>query len=299
MSVPVHFLTNSTCNAFGLRKAIAEELCKSARSFMTASSFAAPPQVVLEFQSNWLASGARLDVQELRAGYAEVPQDVLKGVTFSVEPRMKVAVVGTTGCGKSSMLLALLRIIEPRGGRIVINGVDTRDVGLATLRTALGLVPQEPMLFTGTLRHNLDPFKAYTDGRIKKAVNCCHLESFVNSLSLGLDHQVSDEGGNLSFGQRQLLCLARMVLRQPALLLLDEATSAIDPATQESVQDTINHAFPASTMLAVAHRLETIMEFDQVVVLDAGRVAEEGPVKEVAAKPDGLFKRMLDAKEKW
>ncbi|CAL1142819.1 unnamed protein product [Cladocopium goreaui] len=223
-------------------------------------------QVVLEFQSNWLASGARLDVQELRAGYAE---DVLKGVTFSVEPRMKVGVVGTTGCGKSSMLLALLRIIEPRGGRIVINGIDTRDIGLATLRTALGLVPQEPMLFTGTLRHNLDPFKAYTDGRIKKAVNCCHLESFVKSLPLGLDHQVSDEGGNLSFGQRQLLCLARMVLRQPALLLLDEATSAIDPATQESVQDTINHAFPTSTMLAVAHRLETIMEFlgHQVMML--------------------------------
>jgi len=286
-------------DATGTAKAIAEELCKNVRSFMTASAFAAPPQVVLEFQSNWLASGARLDVQELRAGYAEVPQDVLKGVTFSVEPRMKVAVVGTTGCGKSSMLLALLRIIEPRGGRIVINGIDTRDIGLATLRTALGLVPQEPMLFTGTLRHNLDPFKTYTDGRIKKAVNCCHLESFVNSLPLGLDHQVSDEGGNLSFGQRQLLCLARMVLRQPALLLLDEATSAIDPATQESVQDTINHAFPTSTMLAVAHRLETIMEFDQVVVLDGGRVAEEGPVKEVAAKPDGLFKRMIDAKEKW
>lgn len=283
-------------DASGNAKAIAEELCKSARSFMTASSFAAPPQVVLEFQSNWLASGARLDVQELRAGYAEVPQDVLKGVTFSVEPCMKVGVVGTTGCGKSSMLLALLRIIEPRGGRIVINGIDTRDIGLATLRTALGLVPQEPMLFTGTLRHNLDPFKAYTDGRIKKAVNCCRLESFVKSLPLGLDHQVSDEGGNLSFGQRQLLCLARMVLRQPALLLLDEATSAIDPATQESVQDTINHAFPTSTMLAVAHRLETIMEFDQVVVLDAGRVAEEGPPKVVALKPDGIFKRMVDAK---
>lgn len=286
-------------DATGSAKAIAEELCKSVRSFLTASAFAAPPQVVLEFQSNWLANGARLDLQDLRAGYAEVPQDVLKGVTFSVEPRMKVAVVGTTGCGKSSMLLALLRIIEPRGGRIIINGIDTKVIGLATLRTALGLVPQEPMLFTGTLRHNLDPFKVYTDGRIKRAVNCCHLESFVNSLPLGLDHQVSDEGGNLSFGQRQLLCLARMVLRQPALLLLDEATSAIDPATQESVQDTINNAFPTSTMLAVAHRLETIMEFDQVVVLDGGRVAEEGPVKEVAAKPGGLFKRMLDAKEKW
>ncbi|CAE7543990.1 ABCC1, partial [Symbiodinium pilosum] len=247
-------------DAVGCAKEIAQELCKNPRSFMTATGFTTQPQVVVEFQSSWLSDGARLDIQELRAGYAEVPQDVLKGVTFSVEPRMKVAVVGTTGCGKSSMLLALLRIIEPRGGKIVINGIDTQEIGLATLRSSLGLVPQDPMLFTGTLRHNLDPFKVYTDGRIRKAVQYAHLEAFVNTLPLGLDHVVSDEGGNLSFGQRQLLCLARMVLRQPALLLLDEATSAIDPATQESVQDTINHAFPSSTMLAVAHRLETIME---------------------------------------
>jgi len=286
-------------DASGSAKDVAQELCRHPRSFMTATAFTTQPQVVIEFQSSWLSDGARLDIQDLRAGYAEVPQDVLKGVTFSVEPRMKVAVVGTTGCGKSSMLLALLRIIEPRGGKIVINGIDTQEIGLATLRSSLGLVPQDPMLFTGTLRHNLDPFKVYTDGRIRKAVNLAHLESFVNTLPLGLDHVVSDEGGNLSFGQRQLLCLARMVLRQPALLLLDEATSAIDPATQESVQDTINHAFPGSTMLAVAHRLETIMEFDQVVVLDSGKVAEEGAVKEVAARPNGIFKRMLDAKEQW
>mmetsp|Transcript_22678 Transcript_22678/g.41042 ORF Transcript_22678/g.41042 Transcript_22678/m.41042 type:complete len:1608 (-) Transcript_22678:60-4883(-) len=286
-------------DATGSAKAIAEELCKSAKSFITASSLSSPPQVVLDLQSSWLAEGARLEVQSLRTGYADMPQDVLRGVSFCVEPKMKVGIVGTTGCGKSSLLLALLRIIEPRGGRVVINGVDTRDIGLATLRSSLGLVPQDPMLFSGTIRYNLDPFNQYTDGRIKLAVRTAHLEDFVKSLPLGLDYQIVDEGSNLSFGQRQLLCLARMVLRQPALLLLDEATSAIDPHTQESVQETIFSAFPSSTMLAVAHRLETIMEFDYVVVLDKGAVAEEGNVKEVAAQQSGLFKKMLQAKENW
>jgi len=280
-------------------KAIAQELCKPLKSFMTASSLSTPPKVVLDIKSGWLADGALVDVRNLSAGYGDIPQNVLKGISFTVEPQMKAAIVGTTGCGKSSVLLALLRIIEPRGGSVVINSVDTRDIGLATLRSALGLVPQDPILFSGTIRHNLDPFRQYTDGRMKLAVKCAHLEAFINSLPLGLDHMVADEGGNLSFGQRQLLCLARMVLRQPALLLLDEATSAIDPRTQESVQDTINSAFPASTMLAVAHRLETIMQFDQVVVLDKGTVVESGPVKEIAARSGGTFKSMIDAKKKW
>eukprot|EP00930_Biecheleria_cincta_P002638 TRINITY_DN103641_c0_g1_i1.p1 TRINITY_DN103641_c0_g1~~TRINITY_DN103641_c0_g1_i1.p1 ORF type:complete len:1660 (-),score=304.97 TRINITY_DN103641_c0_g1_i1:123-5102(-) len=286
-------------DAVGDAKAIAQELCKPLKSFITACSYSTPPKVVLDLKSGWLAEGARVDVQNLSAGYGDIPQNVLKGVSFCVEPQMKAAIVGTTGCGKSSVLLALLRIIEPRGGRVVINSIDTRDIGLATLRSALGLVPQDPILFSGTIRHNLDPFKQYTDGRMKRAVKCAHLEAFINSLPLGLDHMVADEGNNLSFGQRQLLCLARMVLRQPALLLLDEATSAIDPRTQESVQDTINSAFPASTMLAVAHRLETIMQFDQVIVLDKGAVVESGPVKEIAVRSGGTFKGMLDAKKQW
>lgn len=286
-------------DAVGDAKAIAQELCKPLKSFMTASSLSSPAKVVLDIKSGWLADGALVDVRNLSAGYGDIPQNVLKGISFSVEPQMKAAIVGTTGCGKSSVLLALLRIIEPRGGCVVINSIDTRDIGLATLRSALGLVPQDPILFSGTIRHNLDPFKQYTDGRMKLAVKCAHLEAFINSLPLGLDHMVADEGGNLSFGQRQLLCLARMVLRQPALLLLDEATSAIDPRTQESVQDTINSAFPASTMLAVAHRLETIMQFDQVIVLDKGTVVESGPVKEIAARAGGTFKGMLDAKKQW
>jgi len=285
----------SANSAFGSAKDIAQELCSTGKRAMSAASFSKAAEVHLEFRSSWLADGARVEVDNLHVGYADMQQNVLKGVSFSLAPRMKAAIVGTTGCGKSSLLLALLRVLEPRAGRVLINFVDTREVGLSTLRSSLGLVPQEPILFSGTLRHNLDPFNKFTDGRIKQAVNATHLEQFIKNLPLGLDHMVSDEGGNLSFGQRQLLCLARMVLRQPALLLLDEATSAIDPHTQELVQETLNEAFPTSTQIAVAHRLETILKFDHVVVLDKGVVAEQGSVKDLQSQ-DGHFKRMLQAK---
>lgn len=256
-------------------------------------------EVVLDLRSGWCAEGARLELENVKAGYADIPRDVLKGINLCFEPKTKVGIVGTTGCGKSSLLLVLLRILEPRAGRVLINNVDTSTLGLSTLRSALGLVPQDPLLFTGSLRHNLDPMSSYTDGRIWEALRCAHLDGLVRTLVGGLDYQVTDEGSNLSFGQRQLFCLARMVLRQPALLLLDEATSAIDPRTQENVQETISHAFPDSTLVAIAHRLETILDFDQLVVLDAGEVAEKGSVKELQNRPDGKFRRMLSAKKVW
>lgn len=277
-------------------KAMATELCNNK---MTALSFSGNAQVVLGVQSGWLFDGARVKLENIKVGYADIPRDVLKGITLEFKPKEKVGIVGTTGCGKSSLLLVLLRVLEPRAGRVVINGVDTRQVGLATLRSSMGLVPQDPVLFSGTIRSNLDPFRQYTDGRILAALKIAGMGALIEQWPAKLDHQISDEGVNLSFGQRQLVCLARMVLRQPAVLLLDEATSAIDPKTQEQVQETINSAFPGTTMIAVAHRLETILDFDQVVVLDKGTVAEHGPVKEVAELKDGIFRKMLASKRSW
>ncbi|CAJ1397452.1 unnamed protein product [Effrenium voratum] len=255
--------------------------------------------VVLDVRSGWCADGAKLELLSVKAGYADIPRDVLKGITLTFQPRSTVGIVGTTGCGKSSLLLVLLRILEPRAGKVLLNGVDTSTLGLSTLRGALGLVPQDPLLFTGSLRHNLDPLDSYTDGRIWEALRCAHLDGLVHTFTGELNYQVSDEGSNLSFGQRQLFCLARMVLRQPSLLLLDEATSAIDPRTQENVQETISNAFPDSTLVAIAHRLETVLEFDQLVVLDQGEVAEQGTVKELQQIQDGKFRRMLAAKKVW
>jgi len=255
--------------------------------------------VLLEVQSGWMADGAHVVVENLKAGYADIPRDVLKGVSISFEPRTKASIVGTTGCGKSSLLLVLLRLLEPRAGRVLLNGVDTRDVGLSTLRGSLGLVPQDPVLFSGTLKHNLDPFGVYSEGRLWQALGLTHLTELVKSWDSRLNYQISEEGANLSFGQRQLICLARMVLRQPALLLLDEATSAIDPRTQEEVQNTIITAFPNSTLVAIAHRLETILEFDYVAVMERGEVIEQGGVKEVSQRKGGHLRKMLEAKTTW
>jgi len=255
--------------------------------------------MVLEVHSGWLLDGAEVRIESLKVGYADIPRDVLKGLSLTFQKQHKVAIAGTTGCGKSSMLLALLRILEARSGKIQFNGVDISTLGLATLRSAIGLVPQDPVLFSGSLRHNLDPFSCFTDGRIWQALRCVQLESSVEDWTDKLEHYISDEGGNLSFGQRQLVCLARMILRQPGLLLLDEATSAIEPHTQQLVQQTIKSAFPSSTLVAVAHRLETVLDFDYVVVMEHGDVAEQGPVKELTERKDGTFRKMLAAKGSW
>jgi len=253
-------------------------------------------KVTLFIQSGWLTDGVKVEFQNLRVGYADVPQDVLHGINITIPRRFKTGVVGPTGCGKSTLLLSILRMLEPRGGRILLEGVDTQTLGLRTLRMSLGLVPQDPVLLQGSLRFNIDPFEMYNDERIWEALRLVHLTDFVQSLPGALDYQVSGEGANLSFGQRQLLSLARNIVREPMLLLLDEATSAIDPRTQELLQETIEKAFPDSTMVVIAHRLETILEFDMVVVMDKGRVAEQGSIKELAKQKNGRFARMLAAK---
>lgn len=272
----------------GCRKDVAkilEELCEDQST-----------TVKLHIQSGWLTRGASIKFDCLRVGYGDVPRDVLKGVNFVIESKCKAAIAGTTGCGKSTMMLALLRIIEPRGGRILIGGVDTKSLGLNTLRKAVGLVPQDPIIFSASIRRNLDPFNDFSDDCVWDCLSKCMLKQHVLRLG-GLDAEVKAEGDNLSFGQRQLLSIARMVIRQPAILLLDEATSAIDPATQEAVQNTIRAGFPDSTIMAIAHRLETILDFDMVVVLDKGEVVEMGTVSELKDRKGGLFNKMLAAKQ--
>jgi len=253
--------------------------------------------VALRLRSGWLVQGASINISSLVAGYGHAPVDVLKGVDLTIERKTKVALAGTTGCGKSTLILCMLRVLEPRAGTIRIEGVNTQDIGLYTLRRSLGLVPQDPVIFTGTIRANLDPFLEFTDEQMWKALYSVKLISFIKKLGAGLESAVKADGENFSFGQRQLLCIARMILRQPALLLLDEATSAIDPNTQEVVQQAIRSAFPDSTIVAVAHRLETILDFDGVIVMEKGHIVEQGSVKELANTKGGLFAKMLNASQ--
>jgi len=259
----------------------------------------APGEVRVEVRSGWLVDGAEVVIEDLRAGYGDIPRNVLQDVNVIVDPCSKAGIVGTTGCGKSTLLLSLLRILEPREGKILINGVDTRLIGLETLRQAVGLVPQDPVLLQTSVRENLDPFWLYPDHEIMRGLEMVQMADTIKQMEYGIWTPIAADGGNLSFGQRQLLCLARTVIRQPALILLDEATSALDPATQELVQKTIESSFPKSTIIVIAHRLETILNFDQIIVMEHGSIVEKGSPNDLAQVKGGLFAKMLAAKRTW
>uniref|UniRef100_A0A8R1DMH1 ABC-type glutathione-S-conjugate transporter n=1 Tax=Caenorhabditis japonica TaxID=281687 RepID=A0A8R1DMH1_CAEJA len=217
---------------------------------------------------------------------------VLHSVTAHIYPCEKIGIVGRTGAGKSSMTLALFRIIEADGGCIEIDGKNIAQLPLEQLRSRLTIVPQDPVLFSGTMRMNLDPFFAFSDDQIWEALRNAHLESFVRSLQEGLSHQVTEGGENLSVGQRQLICLARALLRKTRVLVLDEAAAAVDVETDSLLQKTIKEQFKECTVLTIAHRLNTVMDSDRLLVLDKGRVAEFDSPKKLLSNVDGIFYSM-------
>nr|XP_025966921.1 canalicular multispecific organic anion transporter 1 [Dromaius novaehollandiae] len=216
---------------------------------------------------------------------------VLQGITCDIGSTEKVGVVGRTGAGKSSLTNCLFRVLEAAGGTIFIDGLDIATIGLHDLRQNLTIIPQDPVLFTGTLRMNLDPFDQYPDKEVWKALELAHLKPFVQDLPEGLFHPVSEGGENLSVGQRQLVCLARALLRKAKILILDEATAAVDLETDQLIQTTIRSEFADCTVLTIAHRLHTIMDSNRVMVLQAGRIVEYDSPEELLQK-QGIFSAM-------
>ncbi|XP_056672583.1 ATP-binding cassette sub-family C member 3 isoform X2 [Monodelphis domestica] len=213
---------------------------------------------------------------------------VLKNLSLQVKGGEKVGIVGRTGAGKSSMTLCLFRILEAAKGEIHIDGVNIATIGLHDLRSKLTIIPQDPVLFSGTLRMNLDPFGNYSEEEMWQALELSNLHKFVSSQPEGLNFECSEGGENLSVGQRQLVCLARALLRKSQILVLDEATAAIDLETDDLIQTTIRTQFEACTVLTIAHRLNTIMDYTRVLVLDKGMIAEfDSPANLIAAR--GIF----------
>lgn len=221
--------------------------------------------------------------------YREGLDLVLRGINFTAKSQEKVGIVGRTGAGKSSLTLALFRIIESAGGKIVIDGIDISEIGLHSLRSRLTIIPQDPVLFSGSLRMNIDPFNSYPDDAIWRSLEQSHLKSYVKGLPDGLEFKVTEGGENLSVGQRQLVCLARALLRKTKVLILDEATAAIDIETDELIQKTIRTEFDDCTILTIAHRLNTIMDSDRIIVLDQGMIAEFDTPHNLMSNTNSIF----------
>lgn len=267
--------------------------------------------------SNWPAQGS-VEFINYTTRYRKELEPVLRNVSFTIAPREKVGIVGRTGAGKSSLALAIFRALEADKGKILIDGIDVGLIGLRDLREAITIVPQEPTLFTGTIRSNLDPFHLFTDDQIYKSLRRVQLigpdetiptaegspvipatpttpaGASNKNVFLNLASTVSESGSNLSQGQRQLLCLARALLKEPRVLVMDEATASIDYATDSKIQDTIRE-MKDTTIITIAHRLQTIVDYDKVLVLDKGEVMEYAHPWELIRKgEEGIFRSMCD-----
>ncbi|KAJ6416511.1 hypothetical protein OIU84_002384 [Salix udensis] len=220
---------------------------------------------------------------------------VLHGLSFAVSPSEKLGIAGRTGAGKSSMLNALFRIVELERGEITIHGCDVTKLGLTDLRKVLSIIPQSPVLFSGTVRFNLDPFSEHNDADLWEALERAHLKDAVRNSSAGLDAQVFEGGENFSVGQRQLLSLARALLRRSKILVLDEATASVDVRIDALIQKTIREEFRSCTMLIIAHRLNTIIDCDRILVLEAGQVSEHATPEELLSNKGSAFSRMVQS----
>ncbi|CAH1117973.1 unnamed protein product [Phaedon cochleariae] len=236
---------------------------------------------------SWPYQG-RVEFRNLVLRYVAEDDPVLKNLTFTVQPGEKVGIVGRTGAGKSSLISALFRL-APTSGSILIDGVDSKVLGLTDLRRKISIIPQEPVLFSATMRYNLDPFDEFDDKNLWEALEQVELKDSVESL----DIMVTEGGTNFSLGQRQLICLARAILRDNKILVLDEATANVDQRTDAFIQKTIREKFEDCTVLTIAHRLNTIMDSDKVLVMHFGIMVEYDHPHNLLQLPEGHFHKMV------
>jgi ATP-binding cassette, subfamily C (CFTR/MRP), member 1 len=231
--------------------------------------------------------------------YNEASPLVLNDVSLAVPPGSTLGVVGRTGSGKSSLLLTLFRIVEIEGGgSIEIDGVDIRSVSMETLRESLAIIPQDPVLFEGTVATNLDATGKISDEEMWIALEAASPELARQFRSNGgLHSPITEVGSNLSQGQRQLMCLARALIRKSKILVMDEATSSVDPQTDQQVQKTIRKQFVEKgvSVITVAHRLDTVLGYDKIAVLGDGKLLEYGPPSELLKMSDGQLRSLVEA----
>ena len=221
--------------------------------------------------------------------YRPETEFVLNNISFKIQANQKIGVVGRTGAGKSTLCLALCRIVEAASGQIFIDGVDISKISLQNLREKIAIIPQDPTLFEGTLRFNLDPENKSSDPELIELLKLASLENLIDRNHEGLYQQIEEKGQNLSSGEKQLICICRAILKNNRVVLMDEATANIDIKTEETIQTLINERFRDATVITVAHRLNTIINSDKVLVLDKGRVAEFDTPKILMEDSSSIF----------
>ncbi|TFK19978.1 pleiotropic drug resistance ABC transporter [Coprinopsis marcescibilis] len=250
----------------------------------------------------WPSTSGDLRVDNLVITYAPHLPPVLKGISFTINPGEKVGVVGRTGSGKSTLVLALLRMLEPTSGSIYIDAIDISKIGLEDLRTKLTIISQDVSLFSGTIRSNLDPLEKYTDEECREVLKRCHLESHFAFNPTPSEPTLLDMGvsqNSLSAGEKQLLALARAILRGTNIIIMDEATSQIDMELDDKIQKTVREETAGAIVITIAHRLKTVMDYDRILVVDDGKIAEFDKPQSLLKKTGGVFREICRKSSDW
>ncbi|XP_070166360.1 ATP-binding cassette sub-family C member 5-like isoform X2 [Polyergus mexicanus] len=253
--------------------------------------------VALKPADDWPSRG-KIEFKAVQLRYREELPLVLIDLSFTIKAGEKIGIVGRTGSGKSSLVIALFRLVEICEGIIKIDGIDISKLELDVLRNKLSIIPQDPILFSGTIRSNLDPFQQHTDCDIWSALEKTQMKDRVSLMPGNLDASVGFGGNNLSVGERQLLCLSRALLHSAKVLILDEATAAVDPETEATVQNTLQNEFADCTVLTIAHRLQTVVASNRILVMSDGKIVEFDAPAALLSQPDSEFSKLMAATDK-